>query len=78
MIEADEARIRMKRDGLEMSDRFSVVIPDEIGKDLKRWADMEGRAKANLAAFLLEVAVKKRFPEKYESSTIQGEERSQC
>lgn len=54
----------------QMSDRFSVTLPDGIGEDLQRWAESEGRAKANLAAFLLELAVRQRFPERYPPKTI--------
>jgi hypothetical protein len=53
-----------------MSDRFTVTLPDGIGEDLQRWAESEGRAKANLAAFLLELAVRQRFPDKYSPKNI--------
>ena len=49
----------------QMSDRFTVTLPDEVGIDLQKWADSEGRAKANLAAFLLELAVRQKYPDKY-------------
>ena len=45
--------------------KFSVNVPDEVGADLQRWADEEGRPRANLAAFLLELAVRQKYPEKY-------------
>ena len=45
--------------------KFSVNVPDQIGEDLQRWADQEGRPRANLAAFLVELAVRHKYPEKY-------------
>lgn len=45
--------------------KFSVNVPDEIGNDLQRWASEEGRPRANLAAFLLELAVRQKYPDKY-------------
>ena len=53
-----------------MSDRFSVTLPDEVSADLKAWAESEGRNKANLAGFLIETAVRQRFPEKYPPLTV--------
>ena len=55
---------------LLMSDRFSVTLPDEVSADLKAWAESEGRNKANLAGFLIETAVRQRFPEKYPPMTV--------
>ena len=48
-----------------MTDRFTVNLPDAIGEDLGKWAESEGRKKASLAAFLLELAVRQKYPEKY-------------
>ena len=48
-----------------VSDRFTITIPDSIGEHLQHWAELEGRAKANLAAFIIETAVKNRFPHEY-------------
>ena len=45
--------------------KFSINVPDSIGEDLQRWADEEGRPRANLAAFLVELAVRQKYPEKY-------------
>jgi hypothetical protein len=53
-----------------MSDRFSITLPDEIAADLKIWAESEGRNKANLAGFLVETAVRQRFPDKYPPMTV--------
>jgi hypothetical protein len=44
-------------------------LPDAIFDDLEVWADREGRPTANLAAFLVEVAVKEKFREKYSPNT---------
>jgi hypothetical protein len=59
-------RIQMNSD-IEtlMSDRFSVTLADGLAADLQQWADEEGRAKANLASFLIELAIRQKFPEKY-------------
>jgi len=43
---------------MQVSKRVFVTLPDTVFTDLERWADLEGRATANLAAFLIEVAVK--------------------
>ena len=48
-----------------MSKRTTITLPDGIFDDLENWADKEGRPTANLAAFLVELAVKQRFAEKY-------------
>lgn len=45
--------------------KFSINVPDEVAADLQRWADEEGRPRANLAAFLMELAVRQKYPEKY-------------
>jgi CopG-like RHH_1 or ribbon-helix-helix domain, RHH_5 len=45
--------------------KFSVSLPGDIANDLERWAILEGRNRGNLAAHLLESAVRIRFPEKY-------------
>ncbi|MEM7770419.1 MAG: hypothetical protein AAF327_07900 [Cyanobacteria bacterium P01_A01_bin.37] len=49
---------------LEMA-KFSITLPEEVNKDLQLWADSEGRPKANLAAFLVESAVRAKYPGKY-------------
>ncbi len=49
----------------QMSDRFSVTLADSLAADLQQWADEEGRAKANLASFLIELAIRQKFPDKY-------------
>ncbi len=48
-----------------VSKRFSIVLPDELDADLQKWADGEGRPKANLASFILETAIKMKYREKY-------------
>ena len=59
-------RIQMNSDTETiMSDRFSVTLADGLAADLQQWADEEGRAKANLASFLIELAIRQKFPEKY-------------
>ncbi|MBD2025247.1 hypothetical protein H6F80_12695 [Leptolyngbya sp. FACHB-711] len=48
-----------------MAYKFTVTLPDEVGQDLQKWAKGEGRPTANLAAFLIELGVKRKFPDKY-------------
>lgn len=52
-----------------MSKRTTITLPDSIYEDLEKWADSEGRPTANLAAFLVEIAVKQKFSEKYLPTT---------
>ncbi|MDF5716221.1 MAG: hypothetical protein PUP93_20610 [Rhizonema sp. NSF051] len=49
----------------EMSKKTTIVLPDVIYEDLARWAELEGRPTANLAAFLVEQSVRAKYPEKY-------------
>ncbi|RMH41290.1 MAG: hypothetical protein D6694_09220 [Gammaproteobacteria bacterium] len=48
-----------------MSERIMLTLPASIAADLKKWARQEGRPTANLAAFLIEQAVRGKFEEKY-------------
>lgn len=41
-----------------VSKRINVTLPDSVVDELEDWADAQGRSLANLAAFLLEVALK--------------------
>ena len=43
---------------MQVSKRVTVTLPDAIFSDLEQWANSEGRPTANLAAFLIETAVK--------------------
>ena len=45
--------------------KYSVNLPDEIYDSLCQWAEAEGRNKGSLSAFLLESAVRLRYPEKH-------------
>lgn len=49
----------------EMSKRTTITLPDAIFDDLEKWAENEGRPTANLTAFIVEIAVKEKFREKY-------------
>ena len=60
-----EAKIQVTQASQANMAKFSVNVPDQIGEDLQRWADQEGRPRANLAAFLVELAVRQKYPEKY-------------
>lgn len=42
---------------IDVSRRFTITIPDSIYDELARWADHQGRATANLAAYLVEVGI---------------------
>jgi hypothetical protein len=48
-----------------MSKRTTIVLPDKVFHRLEDWADDEGRATANLAAYLVEQAVRARFPDEF-------------
>lgn len=52
-------------DSTLVSKKFSVTVPDKIFLDLERWAEEEGRPTANLAAFLVEQAVRAKYPDEY-------------
>lgn len=40
-----------------MSFRIHLTLPDSTGHKLRRWAKFEGRAPANLAGHLIELAI---------------------
>ena len=50
---------------VNVSKRIMVTLPDSVAADLEKWADEEGRPTANLAGYLLEYAIRVKFPEKY-------------
>ena len=41
-----------------VSKRINVTLPDSVVDELEDWANAQGRSLANLAAFLLEMALK--------------------
>jgi hypothetical protein len=41
-----------------VSKRINVTLPDSVADELEDWANAQGRSLANLAAFLLEIALK--------------------
>ena len=41
----------------KVTKRFTVTLPDTIYEDLERWAELQGRPPANLAAFLIEIGI---------------------
>lgn len=45
--------------------KITIVVPGAIHDDLSVWADEEGRPLANLASYLLEQALRAKFPKKY-------------
>ena len=50
---------------IDMTKRTTIVLPDAVYEDLQLWADEEGRATDNLVAFLVEQAIRAKFPSKY-------------
>jgi CopG-like RHH_1 or ribbon-helix-helix domain, RHH_5 len=63
----NQARIPTETDILAMSKRTTIVLPDKVFADLEKWADEEGRPTANLAAFLVEQAIRAKYPSEYPS-----------
>jgi hypothetical protein len=57
--------------------RFMVTLPDSVFAELRDWAESEGRPTANLAAFLVEQAIRKhRQPKPVASLTTDDDEGS--
>jgi hypothetical protein len=52
-------------DDCPMSKRTTIVLPDKVFDSLEEWAEDEGRATANLAAYLVEQAIRAKFPERF-------------
>ncbi len=52
---------------INVSKRVLVTLPDGLHADLERWAEEETRPTANLAAFLLEQAIRAKYSDKYPS-----------
>ena len=55
-----------------MSKRINVTLPDAVAELLEKWADHEGRPTANLAAYIIETAVREaesqgKFPSQTEN-----------
>ncbi len=55
-----------------MSKRINVTLPDTVAELLEKWADHEGRPTANLAAYIIETAVREsesqgKFPSQTEN-----------
>lgn len=42
----------------DVSKRVFITVPDAVFEDLEDWADQQGRPTANLAAFLVETAIR--------------------
>lgn len=51
--------------GNPVSKRTTIVLPDKVYEALEEWAEGEGRPTANLAAFLVELGVKRKFSERF-------------
>ena len=52
-------------DMAENTKRTTIVLPRMVYEALEEWADSEGRATANLAAFMVEQAVRAKFPDRF-------------
>jgi len=48
-----------------MTTKFTLTLPDRVASDLERWAVEEGRNKTNLGNYLVEAAVRHKYPEEY-------------
>lgn len=46
--------------GNVVSKRTTIVLPDKVFEALEEWADKEGCLTVNLAAFLVELGVKRK------------------
>ena len=55
-----------------VSKRVVATMPDALVADLEQWAKEESRPVGSLAAFLLEQAIRDRYPEKYGTSPKKG------
>ncbi|MCP6758365.1 MAG: hypothetical protein NHB32_06190 [Fischerella sp. CENA71] len=45
--------------------KITIVVPGSVHDDLSMWAEEEGRPLANLASYLIEQALRAKFPKKY-------------
>lgn len=45
-------------DQISVSKRVGLTLPDGVFEELVEWADQQGRPAANLAAFLVETAIR--------------------
>lgn len=50
-----------------MTKKITTVVPDAIYEDFAAWAKEEGRALSNLTAFILDQALRAKYPKKYPS-----------
>jgi hypothetical protein len=61
-----------------MGKRTTITLPDKVFDHLEQWADDEGRPTANLAAFLIEQAIRAKFPEEYSPPQIPTNSGQNC
>lgn len=73
----------MNDQSAKVSKKVFVTLPDSVHEDLERWANLQGRPTANLAAFLIETGInqgkeKGELPQKSEptASNAVGKNRS--
>ena len=64
--------------GQSVSKRINVTLPDAVAELLEKWADHEGRPTANLAAYIIETAVREaeeqsKFPSGSKQETADQE-----
>lgn len=48
-----------------MTTKLTLTLPDKVAIDLERWAIEEGRNKTNLGNYLVEAAIRAKYPENY-------------
>lgn len=58
----------------DVTKRTTITLPKEIFDSLEAWADEEGRPTANLAAFLVEMSVRIKFPDRFPPKIQRGED----
>jgi hypothetical protein len=49
----------------EITKRTTITLPGAVFDAMEEWADEEGRPTANLAAYLIEQAVRIKYPERF-------------
>ena len=49
----------------DLTKRTTITLPGAIYEALENWAEEEGRPTANLAAYLVEQAIRVKYPEDF-------------
>jgi hypothetical protein len=61
----------------EHTKRINISLPISIAEALEQWAAAEGRATANLAAYLLEQDIRAKFPDSFPPKIIKPKKNAQ-